>query len=128
LNQTMTSSDFLTDQQLAARWQIHRQTLLRWRRQLTGPAYVRIEGRVLYPLAEVEQYEKGQHHHPRSTMTFKVKGAIFKNTPEKLQQRLGDRFDASKKYPDVDGVFWHQGGRPDGLCQLCDECRAQRQR
>jgi hypothetical protein len=30
-------------------------------------------------------------------MTFKVKGAIFKNTPEKLQQRLGDRFDASKK-------------------------------
>jgi hypothetical protein len=38
-------------------------------------------------------------------MTFKAKGAIFKNTPEKLQQRLGDRYDASKKYPDVDGVF-----------------------
>jgi len=38
-------------------------------------------------------------------MTFKIKGAIFKNTVEKLQQRLGDRYDASKKYPDVDGVF-----------------------
>ncbi len=38
-------------------------------------------------------------------MSFKAKGAIFKNTPEKLQQRLGDRYDASKKYPDVDGVF-----------------------
>lgn len=38
-------------------------------------------------------------------MTFKAKGAIFKNTPEKLQQRLGDRYDSSKKYPDVDGVF-----------------------
>lgn len=38
-------------------------------------------------------------------MTFKAKGAIFKNTPEKLQQRLGDRYDAGKKYPDVDGVF-----------------------
>jgi hypothetical protein len=38
-------------------------------------------------------------------MTFKIKGAIFKNTAEKLQQRLGDRYDASKKYPDVDGVF-----------------------
>ena len=38
-------------------------------------------------------------------MTFKAKGAIFKNTPEKLQQRLGDRYDASKKYPDVDGLF-----------------------
>ena len=38
-------------------------------------------------------------------MTFKTKGAIFKNTLEKLQQRLGDRYDAGKKYPDVDGVF-----------------------
>ena len=38
-------------------------------------------------------------------MTFKIKGAIFKNTAEKLQQRLGDRYDASKKYPEVDGVF-----------------------
>jgi len=38
-------------------------------------------------------------------MTFKAKGAIFKNTPEKLQQRLGDRYDANKKYPDVDGYF-----------------------
>ena len=53
-----TFSEFLTDAQLAVRWQLHRQTLIRWRRQLTGPAYVRIEGRVLYPLAEVEQYEK----------------------------------------------------------------------
>jgi transposase-like protein len=44
--------------QLAARWQVHRQTLLRWRRQATGPAYARIEGRVLYPLAEVERYEQ----------------------------------------------------------------------
>jgi hypothetical protein len=52
-----TSSEFLTDAQLAARWQVHRQTLIRWRRQSTGPAYV-IEGRVLYPLAEVEHYEK----------------------------------------------------------------------
>ena len=38
-------------------------------------------------------------------MTFKIKGAIFKNTAEKLQQRLGDRYDESKKYPEVDGVF-----------------------
>ena len=62
-----TSSKFLTDAQLATRWHVHRQTLIRWRRQSTGPAYVRIEGRVLYPLAEVEQYEKANtinHHQP----------------------------------------------------------------
>jgi len=55
---TKTSSEFLTDLELADRWHMHRQTLIRWRRQSTGPAYVRIEGRVLYPLAGVEQYEQ----------------------------------------------------------------------
>jgi hypothetical protein len=55
-------------------------------------------------------------------MTFKVTGAIFKNTPEKLQQRLGARFDANKNYPDVDGLFGIKEGGPDGVCQLCDEC------
>jgi hypothetical protein len=38
-------------------------------------------------------------------MTFKIKGAIFKNTVEKLQQRLGDRYDASKKYPRLTGCL-----------------------
>lgn len=38
-------------------------------------------------------------------MTFKAKGFIFKNTPEKLQQRLAERYDASKPYPHVEGYF-----------------------
>ena len=38
-------------------------------------------------------------------MTFKANGALFKNTPEKLQQRLGDRYDENKAYPLFDGVF-----------------------
>ena len=38
-------------------------------------------------------------------MTFKISGAIFKNTAEKLKQRFSDRYDANKKYPDVSGVF-----------------------
>ena len=54
----MKSSDFLTDVQLAERWQLHRQTLIRWRRAGCGPDFMRIEGRVLYPLAAVEQYEQ----------------------------------------------------------------------
>jgi hypothetical protein len=54
----MTSSEFLTDLQLAERWHVHRQTLIRWRSFNKGPGYLRINGRVLYPLAEVEQYEK----------------------------------------------------------------------
>ena len=54
----MNSSEFLTDLQLADRWQMHRQTLISWRSAGTGPPFVRIGRRVLYPLAEVEQYEK----------------------------------------------------------------------
>jgi len=53
-----TSSEFLTDAQLAARWQIHRQTLIRWRREKIGPPFVRINTRVLYPITGVEQYEQ----------------------------------------------------------------------
>lgn len=55
---TMSSSEFLTDLQLADRWHMHRQTLISWRSAGTGPPFVRIGRRVLYPLAEVEQYEK----------------------------------------------------------------------
>ena len=54
----MSCSEFLTDLQLAERWHVHRQTLIRWRSSNTGPTYVRIEGRVLYPLVEVERYEQ----------------------------------------------------------------------
>jgi hypothetical protein len=54
----MKSSDFLTDVQLAERWQLHRQTLIRWRRVGCGPDFMKVEGRVLYPLAAVEQYEQ----------------------------------------------------------------------
>lgn len=38
-------------------------------------------------------------------MSFKSKGFIFKNTPDKLKQRFGDRYDATKKYPELDGWF-----------------------
>jgi hypothetical protein len=38
-------------------------------------------------------------------MSFKANGALFRQTPEQLQQRLGDRYDSSKNYPEMDGVL-----------------------
>ena len=38
-------------------------------------------------------------------MTFKANGALFKNTPEKLQELYKDRYDPNRKYPGYDGVF-----------------------
>jgi hypothetical protein len=41
-----------------------RDTLLRWRKTGKGPAYFRTPGFVLYPLAEVEQYEQANTINP----------------------------------------------------------------
>ena len=56
----MKSSDYLTPRELAARWRniVSLSTLDNWRSSANrGPRYVKIGGRVLYPLAEVEAYE-----------------------------------------------------------------------
>ena len=54
----MKSSSYLTTAELATRWGLHSDTLLRWRKAGKGPAYFKTTGSVLYSLAEVEQYEK----------------------------------------------------------------------
>jgi hypothetical protein len=38
-------------------------------------------------------------------LTFTASGALFQQTAEQLQQRLGDRYDASKNYPQYDGIM-----------------------
>lgn len=66
LQQMTNSSDYLTATQLAQRWGIHPTTLARWRESGKGPAYFRTPGFVLYPLAEVEQYEKANTINPEN--------------------------------------------------------------
>lgn len=38
-------------------------------------------------------------------MIFTASGALFQQTAEQLQQRLGERYDASKNYPNYDGIL-----------------------
>jgi hypothetical protein len=49
---------YLTQDELSRRWHLKPHTLenMRWRK--TGPSYVKIGGRVLYPLEGVEDYER----------------------------------------------------------------------
>lgn len=54
----MKSSEFLTTEQLAQRWQMGESTLNHWRRADCGPSFTKIGSRVLYRLADVEQYER----------------------------------------------------------------------
>lgn len=45
---------------LAARWNISHRTLERWRWTGEGPRFVKLGGRVVYRLEEVEEYEREQ--------------------------------------------------------------------
>ena len=52
--------EYLQPRELAARWRgvVTLSTLDNWRSQNRGPRFVKIGGRVLYPVAEVEAYER----------------------------------------------------------------------
>jgi len=38
-------------------------------------------------------------------MTFKVNGALFQQSAEKIKERLKEKFDPSKNYPQYDGIL-----------------------
>jgi len=54
------NSVFLTVDELVIRWkgQVKASTLTTWRSRQTGPKFVKCGGRVLYPLAAIEDYER----------------------------------------------------------------------
>lgn len=47
----------LSETKLAVRWSISRRTLQRWRHLGVGPSFIRLQRRIVYPLAEVESFE-----------------------------------------------------------------------
>ena len=50
----------LNQVELAARWKISPRTLERWRWTGEGPRFVKLGGRVVYRLEDVEEYEREQ--------------------------------------------------------------------
>lgn len=48
----------LSQRELATRWSTKETTLERWRAVGIGPIYLKLQGRVLYRIADVEAYEK----------------------------------------------------------------------
>lgn len=57
---TRSESEYLTVKELIERWrnQISPTTLANWRSERKGPAFVKIGGRVLYPLTDIVAYEE----------------------------------------------------------------------
>lgn len=50
----------LSQKELARRWNISHRTLERWRSIGQGPAFLKLGGRVLYRLADIEAFEQSQ--------------------------------------------------------------------
>jgi len=47
----------LNQRQLADRWDVSEATLERWRSEGIGPVFLKLQGRVLYRLEDVENFE-----------------------------------------------------------------------
>lgn len=56
----------LNQVELSRRWSISPRTLERWRWLGQGPQYLKIGGRVVYRLADIEAYEAAQLHESTS--------------------------------------------------------------
>lgn len=54
----MQSPVYLTQAELAKRWRISPRSLERWRYKNAGPAYVKLGGKVVYDVTDVEAYER----------------------------------------------------------------------
>ena len=52
------TAERLTQRDLANRWHVSEACLERWRSQGKGPVFVRLPGRVLYRLEDVEAFEQ----------------------------------------------------------------------
>jgi len=50
----------LNQKELARRWGISHRTLERWRYAGEGPAFLKLGGRVLYRLSDIEAFEQSQ--------------------------------------------------------------------
>jgi len=57
-------TNHLNQVHLARRWNLSPRTLERWRWLNQGPRYLKIGGRVVYRLEDVEAFENGVAHQP----------------------------------------------------------------
>lgn len=60
--------------ELSRRWRISPRTLERWRWLGQGPAFLKIGGRVVYRLEDIEAYERSQHRHNTAEHTGNLDG------------------------------------------------------
>ena len=62
------TSPHLTQIELARRWRMSERTLETWRWRKVGPTYIKLRGKVLYPLTDVEAFERRRRAETHSSI------------------------------------------------------------
>ena len=60
----MERIEHLSEKRLARRWGLSHRTLERWRHDEHGPAYLKVGGRVVYRIEDIEAYEAARRCDP----------------------------------------------------------------
>lgn len=58
--ESLSARTMLSARELAQRWTLSEKTLERWRMQGTGPKFIKLGSRVLYPLIEIAAHESAR--------------------------------------------------------------------
>lgn len=64
----MPSPVYLTQVELAERWRISPRSLERWRCRNSGPCYLKLGGKVVYALTDIEAYERRRRAETHSSI------------------------------------------------------------
>ncbi len=62
IEELLRKEEHLDSKQLARRWNMSHRTLDRWRWQGKGPRFIKIGGRVVYRIKDIEEYENARLH------------------------------------------------------------------
>lgn len=60
--------EYLNQEELAARFRVSPRTLERWRWLKTGPHYIKLGGKIVYALDDVEAYERRRRAETHSSI------------------------------------------------------------
>ena len=70
------SSQTLNPSQLAQRWEISEKTLERWRKEGTGPVFIKLGALVRYRVIDIEAFESRGLRRDTATALLAVAGGI----------------------------------------------------
>lgn len=62
------SPTYLNQDELARRFRVSPRTLERWRGKKTGPNYIKLGGKIVYALSDVEAYERRRRAETHSSI------------------------------------------------------------